>query len=49
MGLLHAGYPIQGPTWASEDLVDLAKLSRSGNWGYFHELGHEMQRRPDKA
>ncbi len=48
-GLLHAGYPIQGPTWASEELVDLGQLRTSGNWGYFHELGHEMQRRPDRA
>ncbi|MCA9260612.1 MAG: M60 family metallopeptidase, partial [Planctomycetales bacterium] len=47
-GLLHAGYPIQGPTWASEELVDLESLLREGNWGYFHELGHEMQRRPDE-
>ncbi|MEN1679717.1 MAG: M60 family metallopeptidase [Planctomycetota bacterium] len=43
-GLLHAGYPIQGPTWASEEIVDYDELIVSGNWGYFHELGHEMQR-----
>ncbi|MDA0816847.1 MAG: M60 family metallopeptidase, partial [Planctomycetota bacterium] len=49
VGLLQAGYPIQGPTWASEELVDLGQLRTSGNWGYFHELGHEMQRRPDRA
>ena len=47
-GLLHAGYPIQGPTSASERIVDLPELRRQGAWGYFHELGHEMQRRPDK-
>ena len=44
VGLLHAGYPIQGPTWASEELVDLEYLKANGNWGYFHELGHERQR-----
>lgn len=44
VGLLHAGYPIQGPTWASEELVDLEYLNANGNWGYFHELGHERQR-----
>ncbi len=44
VGLLHAGYPIQGPTWASTGLVDLEQLEQSGNWGYFHELGHEKQR-----
>ncbi|MEZ6124895.1 MAG: M60 family metallopeptidase [Planctomycetaceae bacterium] len=48
-GLLHAGYPIQGPTWASSGLVDYQQLISSGDWGYFHELGHEMQRRADKA
>ena len=48
VGLLHAGYPIQGPTWASAGLVDYDQLISSGDWGYFHELGHEMQRRPDK-
>jgi len=47
-GLLHAGYPIQGPTWASGGLVNYQQLTTSGDWGYFHELGHEMQRRPDK-
>lgn len=46
VGLLHAGYPIQGPTWASADLVDYQELVTSGTWGYFHELGHEMQRMP---
>lgn len=49
VGLLHAGYPIQGPTWASRGLVDYPQLLNAGNWGYFHELGHESQRRPDKA
>ncbi|MCA9184240.1 MAG: M60 family metallopeptidase [Pirellulaceae bacterium] len=49
VGLLHAGYPIQGPTSASTGLVNLPQLLREGDWGYFHELGHEMQRRPDKS
>ncbi|MEO2014338.1 MAG: M60 family metallopeptidase, partial [Fuerstiella sp.] len=44
VGLLHAGNPIQGPIWASEEIVDLAHLQANGNWGYFHELGHEKQR-----
>ncbi len=51
VGYLHAGYPIQGPAsaTASQWLVDLETLQTRGNWGYFHELGHEMQRRPDRA
>ena len=48
VGLLHAGYPIQGPTWASERIVDLEELTSVGSWGYFHELGHQMQARPDR-
>ncbi len=43
-GFLHAGYPIQGPTSTASGLVDLARLRTNGDWGYFHELGHEMQR-----
>lgn len=46
VGYLHAGYPIQGPygVEASIDFLNLTKLRDSGNWGYFHETGHEMQR-----
>lgn len=49
VGYLHAGYPIQGPVSTAAGLVDLSNLLANGNWGYFHELGHEAQRRPDKA
>ena len=45
VGLLHAGYPIQGPTSYGRRIVDLAGLRESGDWGWFHELGHEMQAR----
>ncbi len=48
-GYLHAGYPTQGPLVAGPELVDHATLSRRGSWGWFHELGHEAQRRPDKS
>jgi hypothetical protein len=48
-GLFHAGYPTQGPMTQCRGVVDLAKLKSTGNWGWFHELGHEAQRRPDKA
>jgi hypothetical protein len=48
-GLFHAGYPTQGPQTQCRGVVDLAKLKSTGNWGWFHELGHEAQRRPDKA
>lgn len=48
-GLYHAGYPLQGPQGQSRNLVDLEALQREGSWGWFHELGHEAQRRPDTA
>jgi hypothetical protein len=48
-GLFHAGYPAQGPQKQCRGMVDLDKLKTKGNWGWFHELGHEAQRRPDKA
>lgn len=48
-GLYHAGYPMQGPQRHSRNLVDLKTLKNRGDWGWFHELGHEEQRRPDTA
>lgn len=48
-GLFHAGYPMQGPQGACRGVTDLTSLRQQGNWGWFHELGHESQRRPDKA
>lgn len=49
VGLFHAGYPTQGPQDQCRGVVDLNQLNTTGNWGWFHELGHEAQRRPDKA
>lgn len=49
VGLFHAGYPCQGPQKQCRGVVDLEKLKTQGNWGWFHEMGHESQRRPDKA
>jgi hypothetical protein len=49
VGLFHAGYPMQGPQKQCRGMVDLDDLKTRGNWGWFHELGHEAQRRPDKA
>lgn len=45
VGYLHAGYPIQGPyhVEASQNLLKLDVLRKEGEWGYFHEMGHEMQ------
>jgi hypothetical protein len=45
-GAAHSGYPTQGTSpWG---VTDLEHLLREGSWGWFHELGHEAQTRPDK-
>jgi hypothetical protein len=44
-GFMHSGYPFMCFINPSEaEIVDLAKLSTKGNWGFFHELGHNHQR-----
>ncbi|MFM8904520.1 MAG: M60 family metallopeptidase, partial [Verrucomicrobiota bacterium] len=30
---------------SAKDMVDLTKLTKEGDWGFFHELGHNHQRR----
>ena len=42
-GWMHAGYPIMVPVSTAKDLVDAAKLKETGDWGFFHELGHNHQ------
>jgi len=44
-GLLHAGYPIMGPLRWSPNLLDMKTLLKEGSWGWFHELGHNHQRK----
>ena len=51
-GYMHAGYPIMthldvvtaGVNGRPAPLLDLESLKTLGNWGYFHELGHNRQR-----
>jgi hypothetical protein len=40
---MHAGYPIMIPNSTAPDLVNLAALKQKGDWGLFHELGHNHQ------
>ena len=42
-GWMHAGYPIMIPTVTAPALVNLAALREKGDWGFFHELGHNHQ------
>jgi hypothetical protein len=44
VGYMHAGYPIMTHLDAAERMVDLAHMKR-GDWGMFHELGHNHQHR----
>ena len=42
-GWMHAGYPIMIPDVTAKDLVNLDVLKAKGDWGFFHELGHNHQ------
>ncbi|MHC4958368.1 MAG: M60 family metallopeptidase [Planctomycetota bacterium] len=44
-GYMHAGYPIMTHLDAAPRFVDLGKLSTQGDWGMFHEMGHNHQHR----
>ncbi|MCO4760343.1 MAG: M60 family metallopeptidase [Myxococcales bacterium] len=42
-GYMHSGYPIMTHLDAPKAMVDLAELKAKGNWGLFHEIGHNHQ------
>ncbi len=42
-GYMHSGYPIMTHLDAAPRFVDLATLERDGDWGMFHEMGHNHQ------
>jgi hypothetical protein len=42
-GYMHAGYPIMTHLDAAPRFVDLEKLRATGDWGMFHEMGHNHQ------
>lgn len=42
-GWMHSGYPIMAHNASAPDLTDLDQLETSGDWGAFHELGHNHQ------
>lgn len=44
-GFMHSGYPIMAHVPSAKDAIDLEKLRREGQWGLFHELGHNHQGR----
>ncbi len=43
-GYMHSGYPVAAPQDKSATLaVDAKALREEGNWGFFHEYGHNHQ------
>ncbi|MFQ6098672.1 MAG: M60 family metallopeptidase, partial [Armatimonadota bacterium] len=42
-GYMHAGYPIMIPVSAAPRLLDVKHLTTEGNWGLYHETGHNHQ------
>jgi len=44
-GYMHAGYPIMTHLDAAKRFVDLEHLTTKGDWGMFHEMGHNHQHR----
>ncbi len=42
-GWMHAGYPIMIPNVTAKELINLEHLKAKGDWGFFHELGHNHQ------
>ena len=42
-GYMHAGYPLMAHLDQQANLVNAERLSSDGNWGFFHEVGHNHQ------
>lgn len=43
IGWMHSGYPIKCYLDSAKDSVNVRKLKTEGNWGFYHELGHNHQ------
>ena len=44
-GYMHSGYPVMTHMDAEGNLVNAERLLTSGDWGFFHEFGHNHQSR----
>lgn len=42
-GWMHSGYPLMAFDKAAQDMFNLETLRKDGNWGCFHEIGHNHQ------
>ena len=45
-GWMHSGYPFMAHDLSVDDVVNLSYMSENGDWGMFHELGHNHQWMP---
>jgi hypothetical protein len=45
-GWMHSGYPFMAHDLSVPNVVDLEHMNESGDWGMFHELGHNHQWMP---
>jgi hypothetical protein len=45
-GWMHSGYPFMAHDLSVVDVIDLEQMNGSGDWGMFHELGHNHQWMP---
>ena len=43
VGHLHAGYPLMAHLDQQANVVSVEHLRSKGNWGFFHEVGHNHQ------
>jgi hypothetical protein len=45
LGYMHSGYPVMcHANPSAKDMVDINHLTTNGDWGFFHEYGHNHQR-----
>ena len=45
-GWMHSGYPFMAHDLSVEGVVNVSQMSQEGDWGMFHELGHNHQWMP---
>jgi hypothetical protein len=45
LGYMHSGNPIMVPISTADELTDNELLLTKGDWGFFHEIGHNHQSR----
>ena len=46
VGWMHSGYPFMAHDLSVPDVVNFTYMSENGDWGMFHELGHNHQWMP---